>query len=255
MTIKNTLFVGKVFEWLESVDSTNRFTRDLLSKSKPPEGTVVATARQTAGRGQIGSNWESEPDKNVTCSVIFYPVFLEARRQFLLNQSVALAIHDVLSALKMEGVKIKWPNDIYAGHKKICGLLLQNSIAGNFLQTNISGIGLNVNQFAFLSDAPNPTSVFLETGKTAPLAEMYQLLCEKLEFRYLQLRRGEAQKIDRDYHENLYLLETEHDFFLPDETVLKGKIKGVNETGKLLVQCGAKLKIFDFKEIAFGKKT
>ncbi|HMR43710.1 MAG TPA: hypothetical protein PKC40_07750, partial [Saprospiraceae bacterium] len=125
----------------------------------------------------------------------------------------------------------------------------------NFLQATISGIGLNVNQSAFLSDAPNPTSVFLETGKTAPLAEMYQLLCEKLEFRYLQLRRGEAQKIDRDYHENLYLVETEHDFFLPDGAVLKGKIKGVNETGKLLVQCGAKLKVFDFKEIAFGKKA
>src|SRR5205823_6191960 len=106
-----------------------------------PEGVVVVTDFQTAGRGQDRIGWESEPGKNLLLSVLLKPASLDVKRIFLLSKAVSLALKDLMTEYKIES-KIKWPNDIYVGEKKICGTLIENTLRGEQLQQSIVGIGL-----------------------------------------------------------------------------------------------------------------
>ena len=139
MRNKNTLFIGKVVIQLPKVDSTNLYAQSLVAKSKPSEGTVISTYNQRAGRGQIGRKWESEPGKNIAFSVILYPGFLAIRQQFLLNQMVSLAVLDLVAKYTEKAVKVKWPNDIYIEDGKVCGILIQNTLAGRRIQSSSGG--------------------------------------------------------------------------------------------------------------------
>ena len=162
MPNKNTLFVGKVLVELPRLTSTNLYAQELLSKSKPSEGTVISTSDQYAGRGQIGSGWESEAHKNITLTFIFYPAFLPIRQQFQLTQAISLGVKDCIEHFVPKNVKIKWPNDIYINDKKTCGILIQNTLSGAQISSSIIGIGININQTHFQTNPPNPTSFKLE---------------------------------------------------------------------------------------------
>lgn len=151
---------------LDSTESTNLYLSQLCKRegeTLPPFTTVCAEYQQ-AGKGQRGNSWESAEGKNLLFSFVVYPTFLEARHQFLLSQMVSLAIKEALSRWSDE-ITIKWPNDIYWREKKICGILIENDLNGNCIGRCICGIGLNVNQTAFVSDAPNPVSLQQITGK------------------------------------------------------------------------------------------
>ena len=123
-------------------------------------GTAVMAREQTAGRGQRGNSWEAEPGKNVTMSILLRPEGLEPARQFVISQAVSLAMVEMLDCfIGAEPVSIKWPNDIYVGDSKIAGILIENVISGTEISRTIVGIGLNVNQTEFVSDAPNTVSL------------------------------------------------------------------------------------------------
>jgi BirA family biotin operon repressor/biotin-[acetyl-CoA-carboxylase] ligase len=126
-------------------------------------GDAVIAKEQTAGRGQRGNRWSSNPGENLTFSLVWEPTFLEAKRQFLLSEAVALALTDTLGEYNIKA-KIKWTNDIYVGRKKICGILIEHDIEGTHLSRSIIGVGLNVNQAEFVSDAPNPISLLQILG-------------------------------------------------------------------------------------------
>ena len=153
---------------LESVGSTNTYLAGRVVDL--PHGTVVSTYCQTAGRGQRGNTWESEPNKNLSFSVLLRPQNIIARQQFYISEAVSVAIVNSLkryipgyetpdSITPDHRVAIKWPNDIYVGDKKICGILIENTLSGMNISQSIVGVGLNVNQSKFLSDAPNPISI------------------------------------------------------------------------------------------------
>lgn len=147
-------------------------TSSLLSASANQfeHGTALAAHEQTAGRGQRGNHWESEPQKNLTFSVLLRPRILVAARQFEISQIVSIAITKVLRrCLESDEIKIKWPNDIYYKDKKLCGTLIENTITGVNIDRSIVGIGINVNQEKFVSDAPNPISLRNITNKTFDL--------------------------------------------------------------------------------------
>lgn len=249
LTRLDTLFVGQVHYDLPSVPSTSEHALSLLSKSKPSEGTVISTRNQTAGRGQIGSTWESEPGKNITLSIIFYPTFLPATGQFLLSQAISLGVAELLSDYLSDELKIKWPNDIYAGDKKIAGILIQNAIAGNYLRSSVVGIGINVNQVIFLSDAPNPTSLKLETGVDFDLDEIITALFKAVEAIYLKLKSGKIVHLRENYLQRLYLYRVETLFERADGFSFIGIIEGVTETGRLIVRSGSSEETFEAKEI------
>lgn len=118
-----------------------------------------------SGRGQRGNSWESEPFKNLTFSLLLRPEHIPANRQFLLSEIVSLATVDVLNRYAT-GFSIKWPNDIYWHDKKIAGILIENVLSGSTFSRAIIGMGLNINQKNFYSDAPNPVSLYQITGRT-----------------------------------------------------------------------------------------
>lgn len=252
-----TLFVGQNFLEEEVCPSTNLYAVDLLSKSKPAEGTVISTYRQTAGRGQIGSKWESAPDKNVSLSIIFYPFFIPVHRQFDLNIAVSLALADVIKTnlsvadIAESFVKIKWPNDLYLGKKKTAGILIQNALSGKHLQSSVIGIGLNVNQKEFTSDAPNPTSLQLLTGKEYKLSEVVWEICAAVEARYLQLKAGKRLMQRAEYLTSFYQMGKVATYQRTNGTYFTGIIRGISDLGKLEIETETGQEEFALKEVKF----
>ena len=246
----NTLFVGRELHIFPSLSSTNTHATKLLSKSNPLDGTVILTYNQTAGRGQIGSKWESAPDKNVNMSIILYPKFLAAREQFNLNAVVSLAIFDVVS-LYAKDVKVKWPNDIYIAKKKVAGILIQNTLTGKNIQSAVVGVGLNVNQSEFTSDAPNPTSLKLETGEDVDLSQVVEEIVQALEKRYLQLKSGKSKQIRMEYITHLYRFGKPFTFQRENETYFTGIITGISSLGKLVIDTETGEEEFGLKEVRF----
>ena len=250
-TIKKTLFIGKNLLHFPKLASTNEHATLLLSKSKPPDGTVISTYNQHQGKGQSGSNWESEPDKNISLTFILYPLFLQARQQFLLNQAISLGVKDFTSMYINNGVKIKWSNDIYVNDNKIAGILIQNTLMGQNIHSSIVGIGININQTKFISGAPNPTSFQLENQQNYSLEELTEILCWKIEIRYLQLRKNVVQQLKSDYLDCLYRYMEDALYQEPNGTVFQGRIIGIEDSGKLMLESKTGLKSYAMKEVKF----
>ena len=145
---------------LDETHSTSNYLLELCQQSVQPleEFTTVTASFQTAGKGQRGNSWESEAGKNLLFSFVLYPKFLEARQQFLLSQFVSLAIKEELESIIKE-ISIKWPNDIYWREKKLCGILIEHQLCRSHIERTICGIGVNINQALFRSNAPNPVSL------------------------------------------------------------------------------------------------
>src|ERR1019366_7130206 len=203
-----TLFIGQNAIDLKSVDSTNSYASELLHQITPPDGTLIYTFNQQNGRGQRGNVWDSEPNKNGTLSYILYPAFLQADKQFLLNKITSLALSDLMSEIlegsdKSKEIKIKWPNDIYVGNKKIAGILIENTLRENTIKSTIIGIGININQTTFKANR-NATSLTLLTNTTSDIMQCIERLCELLEVRYLQLKANKLNSINTEYLQKLY---------------------------------------------------
>jgi BirA family biotin operon repressor/biotin-[acetyl-CoA-carboxylase] ligase len=162
-------------EWkimhIAETDSTNRWLRDEAtgnsgqaqtvreSPLSSAADTVVWTDYQTAGRGQGSNRWESERGKNLLFSLLIHPLQLPANRQFQLSMAISLALCEALGQ-HIGDLSIKWPNDIYWRNGKIAGILIENRLQGTMIRDSIIGVGLNVNQRQFHSDAPNPVSMW-----------------------------------------------------------------------------------------------
>jgi len=249
-----TLFIGRQRFELEELNSTNQYAQELLRNQMVKEGASIVVRNQTKGKGQRGASWEAEPGKNLTISIILLPVFLPASDQFFLSRISALAITDLLKALpgiNPDEIKIKWPNDIYAGNRKVAGILIENSWRGNDLAASVIGIGLNVNQDKFES-APLACSLKNITGTEYVLRSIEDALYECLERRYLQLRTDKKQQIMDEYHSLLYRLGQWHVFYKGAEP-FTACIEGVTDMGllRLKMENGTEQNM-DLKEIRYS---
>ena len=160
--------------YIKSTNSTNTLLKELLAKGEWSEGErFIRAGYQTAGRGQTGNGWESEAGKNLLCSILLPPT----KNLYFLNIAVSVALLRVIG----EDFTIKWPNDIYYGDKKLAGILLENAIVGSEVKYSIAGIGLNVNQTVFVSDAPNPVSLKQITGKEYDIDALMERLMEEID--------------------------------------------------------------------------
>lgn len=184
-----------------------------------PHATIIATRRQTAGRGQVGNSWESAPDSNVTLSLLLRPEGLSAKEQFVISEITALAVVATLSEMIEEqigedsAIAIKWPNDIYVGDRKICGILIENTICGTSIERSIVGVGLNVNQEKFYSDAPNPVSLHQLTGKLYDLDKVELSLCNNILTLYEQyVSASEHQELHKRYFDALWHRDGVHGY-------------------------------------------
>ncbi|PIQ22970.1 MAG: biotin--[acetyl-CoA-carboxylase] ligase [Cytophagales bacterium CG18_big_fil_WC_8_21_14_2_50_42_9] len=244
-----TLFTGQQLVYLPQCDSTNNIAHDLLIKNKATEGCVVITSAQTRGRGQRGNSWEAEPGKNITLSVVLKPSFIAVAKQFSLNIAVSLAVADLVKAfLPEQRLKVKWPNDLYYGNKKLGGILIENTISNLYLQHSIIGIGLNINQLSFTNN--QAVSLAQLTGEEYALETIIEQLLSCLEVRYLELKQGKLAKQKFEYLQILFHYQEEYNYQIAD-TIISGKILGVAENGKLGLQVNNEIKYFDFKEISY----
>jgi len=234
----------------EKLDSTNVFASSLLKTEALSEGTVIMAGVQTAGKGQMGTSWESKAGKNLLISVILYPPKVAITEQFLISMTISLGVFDFISS-HAEGCKIKWPNDIYVFSDKIAGILIENSVMNNSIINCIAGIGVNINQEKFVSAAPNPTSLKLITNSDFDINDCLNELCQRLNKRYERLMSGAYNEIVDDYNANLYLLN-EWSQFSDSQGVFTGRILSVARSGIITIETADnELREYAFKEVSY----
>ncbi|MDR3285831.1 MAG: biotin--[acetyl-CoA-carboxylase] ligase [Prevotellaceae bacterium] len=237
--------------WYNETESTNDLAHTAIINNCV-NGSVFIADVQTKGRGQRSNSWESEPSKNLTFSVILYPEFLKVEEQFLLSKAISVAVVDFLKECGLTA-KIKWPNDIYVGDKKITGILIEHSITANNIASSIVGVGLNVNQKTFLSDAPNPTSILIALGREKELdrAKSLERLLFLFEQRYKSLMTSNFEKLEKDYFQHLYHNDGFYQY-ISAERKFAAKIIGITNIGELLLETeNGEQQKFGFKEISF----
>ncbi|MAZ27535.1 MAG: biotin--[acetyl-CoA-carboxylase] ligase [Cytophagaceae bacterium] len=221
---------------LDAISSTNSYLKELGRDLALKEDLLVWTEKQTAGRGQMGSGWESEDHKNLTFSVYKRVKVMPINQQFLITMATSLAIMEVLKEEGIANLAVKWPNDILAGNGKLCGILIESVIRRGRLHAVIIGIGLNVNQEQFMY-APRATSMAMETGKTHDLENLLHRLIEQF-YKYVDLiTNGDFKALRAQYLDNLFKYKRPAAFkdCLGGE-IFSGMITGINEQGNLLVE-------------------
>jgi BirA family biotin operon repressor/biotin-[acetyl-CoA-carboxylase] ligase len=241
---------------LEQTDSTNCYLTSLCDERQDEveQFTVVMADYQSAGKGQRGNSWESEAGANLTFSFVLYPSFLSAKRQFVISQIVSLGVVNALRKYVNEGVSIKWPNDIYYYDKKICGMLVEIYLEGTNLGRCICGIGLNVNQEVFLSDAPNPISLCEIIGRKVDRMTLLQDVMEEIRSLYSQLQEGDedmGKSLAVNYFQQLYRKKGYHRYKDKDGE-FSAKLLMVEPDGRLVLEDeGQRQRSYLFKEIQY----
>lgn len=215
--------------------------------------TVVIANKQLKGRGQQNKNWESEPYKNLTISVFVNDFNLKINEQKYLNFAVSLSIFDVLKNNKIPNIFIKWPNDIMAVNKKVCGILIENTFKGNKIKNSIIGIGLNVNQEQFPKFIKNVSSLKNLTHKEfnidVLLTEIVNSLKERIQF----LSDRKFSDLENEYLDVLYKKNIATMFKDSNDVLFMGVIKGISSDGNLLIELEDEtIKEFGLKEVSLA---
>ena len=242
---------------LSQIGSTNNYLRELLTKDPElPAYTIVDTHTQTSGRGQRGNSWESEPGQNISCSILLRPELPESVTTFDLNRVTSLALFTLLSRyIEPSQIRVKWPNDLLIGQRKIAGILTENEWLGDRLNYTIVGIGLNVKQTQFGAYHPSATSLALEgialpQGYEAwhhPMVQEIALLLQE----EMERLTYDVKALREEYHQYLYGYQQERAYQLPSGERLLGTILQVLPNGLLEIESTSRGKeLFAFKEIS-----
>ncbi|MBQ6557245.1 MAG: biotin--[Bacteroidales bacterium] len=193
--------------WLETAESTNKTLRESIPTSD--NLSVIAAREQTAGRGQGAHTWFSSPGKNLTFSMLYKPGRLNVDEMIVITCATTLGIRDYLLEKGVEA-RIKWPNDIWVGDKKICGILIENILDGSFIRDSIIGIGFNLNEDKWPEDLPNPVSLHNLTGKEYSTDTELVLLTNKICRRFAQAGSYDGRlSLQEEFGEYLFRLEQE----------------------------------------------
>ena len=236
---------------LNAIDSTNSFLKDLSQDSALENFTVVVAKKQTEGRGQHKSNWQSEAHKNLTFSTFIKFNNLKISDRKYLNFAISLAIKNALISLDLKKIAIKWPNDIMSANKKICGILIENTFKGDKIKNSIIGIGLNVNQEEFPVHLKNASSLKLETSKSYDLDDLLNKILIELQNNIGLLNSREYNLLEKEYLDVLYKKNIPTMFKNSRDEIFIGLIFGISTNGNLQIQLeDDSIKEFGIKEIS-----
>lgn len=248
----DTLFVGQTIVELDQVESTNTYAINLIKEMQVAEGAIICTYNQTKGRGQLGNTWLAERGKNLTFSLILHPGFLRINNQFYLSKIISLAIFGMLTDFlnpSLYDIKIKWPNDILVNNQKIAGVLIENILRANFLQSAVIGVGININQNDFTDVDKEATSLNCLLQQEFNLKDALHIFCRHFEALYLSLKQNKFEKITADYLTSLYGFKKPA-IYQADERIFSAEIVNVEENGLLVLHTEEnKIEKFNFKEI------
>lgn len=238
---------------LDAIDSTNTFLKNLAVNVELDDFTVVSAKHQLSGKGQMGSEWVSEVDKNLMFSVYKRFERLTIENQFCISMIVSLSIHEVLSALKLSKIKIKWPNDILSCDKKVGGVLIENKLKDKQIESSIIGIGLNVNQTVF-RNLNQASSLYVNYKRKFDRDNLLKQIVNRLEINFKKYDFSSSDSINElhsNYEKLLFNLNLLKPYSLQDETIFDGVIKGVTEIGELKIEVNGVNETFNIKEIRF----
>jgi BirA family biotin operon repressor/biotin-[acetyl-CoA-carboxylase] ligase len=244
---------------LDEVDSTNKFLRHLDTQGDN-HMTLVTAEFQTAGRGTDQNHWESAKGENLLLSLRVMPSNLPIRRMFAISEVAALGIRDALGAFlppascSLPLFSIKWPNDIYYGDSKVAGVLIENDLQGDRVLRSTIGIGININQHRFLSDAPNPRSLADIVGHNVERRFVLEQFMNCFTHYMQQIDDGKPDALDAlhdSYIKHLYRCGEEHSYSDKDGA-FRATLTNVEPTGHLILRdsCGL-LRRYAFKEVKF----
>lgn len=239
--------IGEPFIVLPTADSTNIYAMQQVHARLARHGTTYFALKQTAGKGQRGRSWETEPGQNIIMSVVIDPHPLNPTQQFQLSCIISLGCYDFFNEFAGAKTSIKWPNDLYWNDRKAGGILIENIIAGNVWKHAITGIGININQTIFDQRLPNPISLKAITGKTFDVRQMAKSLCHKLQKRFGQLHEEEFETILGEYNNHLFGKNKEVKL-KKGNRVFNCTVRKVNSSGQLVVVSGIE-ETLDFGEV------
>jgi len=244
--------IGTPIIAFDTIESTNKMAAELLSLSKVQHGAVILAREQTAGRGQRGRTWTSQPGLDLTASVVLRPRALRAEDQFILGKMAALAVAEVTRRLVPANVRIKWPNDVLVERKKIAGILIKNDIVGELVQSSVLGIGINANSSSFPEEL-TATSVLLETGSMVDLNELLAQLCTALDHRWTAWESGD-NGLATEYSDQLWARGRWADMLLDDHPVVARPLD-VDAHGRLIVEHeGGEVRVYGLDRLRFAPR-
>ena len=238
----------------DSIGSTNTYLRELGGGDPAYDYEVAVADFQTAGRGQKGNTWESEQGKNLLFSILAHPKNIKVREQFYISEAIALAVSDsVMAALGPQfarEVSVKWSNDVYWKEFKMAGILIENTLQGDRILDTVVGVGLDVNQEVFLSDAPNPISLKNITGRDYDRDALLSDIVERFKG-YMELQADKRSDVDKLYRNRLFRREGYHRF-RDAQGEFEACIEGIRPDGCLMLQTtGGEHRVYEFKQVQF----
>ena len=238
----------------ESIGSTNTYLRELGGGDSGFDYEVAVATFQTAGRGQKGNTWESEAGKNLLFSILAHPAGIKVQEQFYISEAIALAVSDSVIAFigpeYADGVSVKWSNDVYWKDFKMAGILIENTLQGSTILDTVVGVGLDVNQEVFVSDAPNPISLKNITGKDYDLEALLSDIIDRF-IGYMEVPSDKRPEIDSLYRSRLYRREGHHKF-RDENGIFEARIEGIRPDGCLmLVTRSGEHRVYEFKQVQF----
>ena len=231
---------------LDAIPSTNDFLKEMSRDQPISNFTVVTAEAQTNGKGQRGTSWSSEKGKNLTISIYVNETAHFSHGIFSMNVAVAMAIFSTIKKYGIPNSTVKWPNDIMADNKKLGGILIENLLRSDGTFSSIIGIGLNINQTDFTA-LPSATSLANQMKITVDKEEILNSLLTELQWSLSA--EADQHKIWEDYRTNLFRLNVESTFELPNGQLFIGKIHNVNYLGQLVVLVNGKPETFSLKEV------
>lgn len=242
-----------IYHHLEETDSTNNYVRQFPTPAQE-QAILVSTEFQTAGRGQKGNSWESEPGANLLFSILVHPSFIPASHQFCISEAISLAVVKAAAELSSEEHRpffsIKWPNDIYWNKKKIAGILIENELKGTRIERCVIGVGLDVNQKQFVSNAPNPASLYNINGVELDKEQVLELLMDKFMQYYGKLQTEGADSLHEEYMSTLFRRTGMHRY--KDENgEFMASISQVEQSGRIILTTDqGESRRYEFKEVS-----
>ena len=246
----------KIIKWhrSDSIGSTNTYLRELGGGDPAYDYEVAVATFQTAGRGQKGNSWESEAGKNLLFSILAHPGNLKVREQFYISEAIALAVSDSVMDVIGPGcaadVSVKWSNDVYWKDFKMAGILIENTLQGDRILDTVVGVGLDVNQEVFVSDAPNPISLKNITGREFDLNALLKEIIDRF-IGYMEQPADKRPEVDQAYRDRLYRREGYHKF-RDEKGQFLANIEGIRPDGCLMLLTDkGEHRVYEFKQVQF----
>lgn len=241
---------------LVETHSTNDYLKQYSKEMDDGAATVAIAEYQTSGRGAGKNSWESAPGKNLTFSILIHPVYVKPSEQFLISMAISNAVTKTVAHLQWHQnaqmqCKVKWPNDVYIGKSKICGILIENTLSKDRIKNSIIGVGLNVNQTEFFSDAPNPGSLKQFLGHDVDREDLLSHLIDEFERQMMTLAHGQEDTVREEYGENLFRKEGMH-LYRDKNGEFEAEIESIEDDGHLILRdTDGKHRRYGFKEVEF----